>query len=53
MRELGNEKISKWVVIKMVFDRSGLSDKLDWFGFSEGNGIFQKEAKRFFDEKRV
>ena len=37
----------------MVFDRYDLLDKSDWLELSEGNGVFQKEAKGIFGEKRL
>ena len=38
---------------KNGFDRFSLLDKSDRLRISEGNGEFQKEAGRKFDEKRV
>ena len=38
---------------KNGFDRFSLLDKSDRLGLSEGNGEFQKETGRKFDEKRV
>ena len=38
---------------KRGVDRSDLSDKSDWLGFSEGNGKERKRGGRDFDEKRL
>ncbi|EKY03708.1 hypothetical protein HMPREF9078_02484 [Capnocytophaga sp. oral taxon 380 str. F0488] len=38
---------------KRGVDRSDLSDKSDWLGFSEGNGVIRKRREGVFDEKRL